>query len=125
MAPSKPLHYHSIRCSLRDLTLLECGFTRSSPYDYAEIDKHAVVKCQERESEYPHINLSCKMVFITVAVCEDGDIRLVGGASESEGRLEVCFDKRWGTVDGDGWTHTDTQVVCKQLGHSTSGIYTL
>ena len=52
MAPSKPLHYHSIRCSLRDLTLLECGFTRSSPYDYVEIDKHAVVKCQEREQSF-------------------------------------------------------------------------
>ena len=56
-------------------------------------------------------------------MCEDGDIRLVGGASESEGRLEVCFDKRWGTIDGDGWTDTDTQVACKQLGYSTSGIY--
>ena len=47
----------------------------------------------------------------------------MGGASETEGRLEVCFNKRWGTIDGDGWTHTDTQVACKQLGHSTSGIY--
>ena len=47
----------------------------------------------------------------------------MGGASEIEGRLEVCFNKRWGTIDEDGWTHTDTQVACRQLGYSTSGIY--
>ena len=45
---------------------------------------------------------------------------MVGGASETDGRLEVCFSKRWGTIDGDGWTQADTQVACKQLGHSTS-----
>ena len=56
------------------------------------------------------------------AECEDGDIKLVGGASEVEGRLEICFNKRWTTIDGDGWTHTDTEVACRELGFSTSGI---
>ena len=54
-------------------------------------------------------------------MCEDGELRLIGGNSGGEGRLEVCFDKRWGTIDGDGWTHTDTEVACRQLGYSTSG----
>ena len=45
--------------------------------------------------------------------------------SENEGRVEVCFDQRWGTINGDGWTHTDTQVACRQLGYSTSGIQNL
>ena len=57
------------------------------------------------------------------ALCEDGDLRLVGGATDGEGRLEICFGKRWGTIDGDGWTHTDTQVACRQLGHSIEGSY--
>ena len=56
------------------------------------------------------------------AVCKDGDVKIVGGATESEGRLEVCLGKRWGTIDGHGWTHTDTQVACRQLGYSTQGI---
>ena len=56
-------------------------------------------------------------------MCEDGDLILVGEATESEGRLEVCFGKRWGTIDGHGWTHTDTQAACRQLGHPTEGIY--
>ena len=37
----------------------------------------------------------------------------------------MCFNKRWGTIDGDGWTHTDTHVACKQLGHPTEGDYIL
>ena len=57
-----------------------------------------------------------------IASCEDGDLKLVGGISEDEGRLEVCFDQRWGTINGDGWTHTDTRVACRQLGLPTSGI---
>ena len=50
------------------------------------------------------------------ATCSDGDLKLVGGDSESEGRLEVCFNKRWGTVNGNGWTQIDTRVACKELG---------
>ena len=53
--------------------------------------------------------------------CKDGDLKLVGSKSENEGRLEVCFDQRWGTINENGWTHIDTQVTCRQLGYSTSG----
>ena len=38
-----------------------------------------------------------------------------------EGRLEVCFNQRWGTVNGDGWSSVDTQVSCRQLGYETNG----
>ena len=57
------------------------------------------------------------------ATCMDGDVKLVGGTSDSDGRLEVCFDQRWTTVDGYGWTDSDTKVACRQLGLSTSGIH--
>ena len=30
--------------------------------------------------------------------CNDGDIRLVNGKSDMEGRLELCRGRRWGTV---------------------------
>ena len=53
--------------------------------------------------------------------CDDGDLRLVGGKSESEGRLDICFSQRWGTINGDGWTPSDTQVACRQLGFEGAG----
>ena len=39
------------------------------------------------------------------------------GKSETEGRLEICFGRRWGTVSSDGWSETEAQVVCRDLGY--------
>ena len=51
------------------------------------------------------------------APCADGEVRLVEGESEWEGRLEVCLSQRWGTVSSDGWSHTNTHVICNDLGY--------
>ena len=48
-------------------------------------------------------------------------MRLVGGQSAYEGRVEVCLSQRWGTVTDDGWSTADAQVLCRQLGYDTFG----
>ena len=46
-----------------------------------------------------------------------GDVRLVNGSNEREGRVEVCIGRVWGTVcDRYGWNNGYARVVCRQLG---------
>ena len=55
----------------------------------------------------------------TVAVpCTNGDLRLVGGTIETEGRVEICYNEEWGTVCDDFWGNNDGGVVCRQLGYA-------
>ena len=66
-------------------------------------------------------------IFITVdsvgSNCTYGDVRLVDGSNQYEGRLEVCINDQWGTICDNSWAPTDATIVCKQLGYAyTSGM---
>ena len=50
-------------------------------------------------------------------------VRLVGGNSYNEGRLEVRYNGQWGSVCYYGWNYQDTYVICRQLGFGTYGYY--
>ena len=57
------------------------------------------------------------------ANCSDGDVRLVDGRTPNEGRVEICFNRTWGTVCRSGFGQLDASVVCQQLGYSRLSKY--
>ena len=73
-----------------------------------------------------------RLLYISGTECNDGDLRLVGGASVREGRIEVCIYGLWGSVCGYHvlpltnsisrvFSDTDAMVACRQLGFSSDG----
>ena len=89
-----PIHIDNVRCVGTELTLLDCAHLTIDNCAHTE---DAGIRCQG---------------------CTRGDIRLAGGDSPAEGRLEVCMDSSWGTVCDDQWGNNDAIVVCRQLGFS-------
>lgn len=51
-------------------------------------------------------------------------MRIVGGISVFEGRVELCINEIWNTICADGaWTNNDANVACREAGYSATGMY--
>ena len=84
-----------LRASLTGLEQLQISFTLSKLYCN-------FVCCDPGEAPEPE--------------CAEGDVRLVGGLSSSNGRVEVCHGGVWGSVCLHDWDDHETRVVCNQIG---------
>ena len=67
-----------------------------------------------------HCHLTVNLVnvllfFLVASTCGHGDIRLVGGYTDYEGRVEVCISGYWGHVCYNGWYTSTALIVCKHL----------
>lgn len=50
--------------------------------------------------------------------CKDGELQLVGGEDSDgtrQGRLEICFNRAWGTVCNESFSYPDARTACNQL----------
>ena len=55
--------------------------------------------------------------------CTDGDLRLVGGQTENQGSVQICYNNAWTYLCSGWWWSTDeANVVCRQLGFQSYGI---
>ncbi|KAJ8040920.1 Deleted in malignant brain tumors 1 protein [Holothuria leucospilota] len=92
-----PIHFDNVNCNGEEQQLSRCRYT----------DQH---NCQHSED--------------AGVKCVPG-VRLIGGRTASEGRVEVFVGGAWGTVCDDDWDATDGQVVCQQLGFNAAvAVYT-
>ena len=70
---------------------------------------------------YQVASVICQGNTISQSECSSGDLRLVGGERESEGRVEICVEGFWGTVCDSGWSQREALVVCRQSGYGARG----
>ena len=68
------------------------------------------------EPLYLLLLLSQLFVCVCTAVCMTGELRLVDGATNATGRLEVCYHGEWGSVCDDLFNDRAAMVACRQLG---------
>jgi len=102
-----PILTSYVRCFGYEMSLDECSLQQvlptSSGYHSRQV---ASVICQGNTTQ---------------PECNSGDIRLVGGERDSEGRVEICVDGFWGTVCDSSWDQREALVVCKQSGYGARG----
>ena len=48
--------------------------------------------------------------------CSNGDVRLMGGPSINEGRVDYCEYNTWRTICDNEWDIHEAFIVCKELG---------
>ena len=102
-----------------------CG-CYSDCYEYGDCctDVSQVQNCiGECIIQYSSLCVFFYPIILTVEECEDGEVRLVGGVTNSTGRLEVCGNGLWGRVCNrfQYWGPENARVVCRQLGFSDNG----
>ena len=59
-----------------------------------------------------------RSVYFPCTAETEGSVRLFGvnGVNDTEGRVEILYDGKWGTVCDASWGIRDGETVCRELG---------
>eukprot|EP00057_Strongylocentrotus_purpuratus_P033504 XP_791643.3 PREDICTED: deleted in malignant brain tumors 1 protein [Strongylocentrotus purpuratus] len=92
---SGPIHLDGVQCSGREVRLESCRSQILGSHDCTH-SEDAGVRC---------------------SLPDDGDVRLQDGPLINEGRVEIFYVGRWGSVCASDWSASEAWVVCQQLGY--------
>ncbi|XP_034091375.1 lysyl oxidase homolog 3B isoform X2 [Gymnodraco acuticeps] len=92
-----PIYMNEVKCVGQERSIWNCPFKNITSEDCQHVEDAAV---------------RCNVPYMGV----EHSIRIVGGRTTYEGRVEVQVGSKWGTVCSAGWTTKEAMVVCRQLG---------
>ncbi|KAA0720726.1 Deleted in malignant brain tumors 1 protein [Triplophysa tibetana] len=107
-----------VQCTGTELMLKQCMSSGWGIHNCAHENDAGVIcrgRMEARIHFHPHYFHYFSSCFVHFAL----DIRLVNGANQCSGRVELFHDGQWGTVCDAGWDLSDTKVVCENLGCGT------
>eukprot|EP00731_Ephydatia_muelleri_P031789 Em0023g296a len=102
---SLPFLLSSVNCSGSEGTLLQCNYSKDLTGCLRSIDAAGVI---------------CQATTTAAGNCSDGSLRLQGGTSALNGRVELCLNNAWGTICDRGFDTDDATVICQQLGFANT-----
>ena len=117
--PNRTVHFTNMACIGTEQTISQCSKSSYSLEDgRAMISSIEVAGVQCLNYNPPTIQpcLSAPDTKSLAAQCNESDLRLVGGLSTSEGRLEFCYQQQWSPFCN--LHHIEASVACKQLGYT-------
>ena len=118
------IHLIFVKCSGSEYNLTECETGNAGTSSSHSLD--VGVKCQPGMlAIIKFTSLTTAFVFTADEAYREGDIRLVGGSYNWEGRVEIYWSGTWGAISDSSWTTADAIVVCRQLQYSDYGSYIL
>ena len=118
-----PIGLFELRCSGNENNIWDCSYNITDGGQYCYQHNDASVFCMRKFiNKRTFINKNSLLANKTeYDSCSDGDIRLVGGSTDNEGNVQICYSNAWGSVCDDNWGIADSNVVCHQLGFQPYG----
>ena len=107
-ASGQPIHLDNLKCDGTEARLIDCAHNGVGNED-----------CEHNED----VAIQCVVADHSDSESEHGDLRLVNGTAENNGRLEVYVNGVWGTVCDDQFDNVDATVACRQLDSSFGRLF--
>ncbi|XP_072166905.1 scavenger receptor cysteine-rich domain superfamily protein-like [Diadema setosum] len=95
-SPTQPITLYHVGCSGNETKLTDCEYSLWGIKPCVHYED-AGVRCYTYQNE--------------------GDLRLTGGPTSRDGRLEIYHNNEWGTVCSTTWGPEEAEVTCRQLGN--------